>query len=488
MKFFSFLLLLLICSQDIAAQKKLTSITDFLHHRNGYVDEVVPIKNPNTNELAILFTQGKRTYAYLLDKHFNKLDSLTAEDKRRKYKQVIGNGTTKDGNYIIYLSNTTKTRFASITFSFSEKKSAFTEFNFELDNERFIQTSHISNAFYILTIEKKSSILNTYKFEDNNPYVKNNIDLEKQSFVDEKEKAVSLYDLITASSGLYSLGKKIDVSKIDAENPTTLEIAFQPTKLFSIDKGFLISFDENKNHTQLLELNLEQSNYNFYKIEKPLANISKDDKTSNSFIHQNEIYTITAVDNLIYLQSKNYKTGKLINEHSVYPEETITLKNAPVVQTGGEFSNRRELEKTEKIFRKLNRGSMGISVFKNNDFLNVTYGSIKETKTNPALFFPGFGIPIASAGALSVSLYINPAFFAFESYTNTKAIKINAIFNDSFEHLQGQIPENTFDKIKKFEEKEKISRNGKTIFRLNDNYIFGSYDSWFRTYTFWEFL
>jgi len=473
--------------QDILSQKELVTISQFLHHKRGYIDEVIPVQNNTTNELSVFFTEGKRTHAYLFDEYFNKIDSLSTEDKRRKYKQVIGNGTNEQGEYIIYFSNQSKTKFAAITFSFITKETNFQEFEFELEHEKFIQTTHVGNAFYILTIEKKSSIFNTYRFENNQIHVVNRIDLDQEFFVDAEENIVKLYDLITSASGFYNLGKSVDIVKINTTNPTTLEVAAQPTKLYTRPYGFLISFDENKHKTQLLDFNLEQSSYHFYEIEKPLSNIVADKKKTNSFVHENTIYTIANVENLIYLQSKDIITGDLINEHSVYPQDSIWLKNSPIVQTGGEFSNHRELKKTEKIFRKINLGPAGISVFKTEDFTEVTYGGIKESKGNPALFFPGFGIPIAASGGLAVGLYINPAFFAFESFTNTKAIKIEALFDDSFQHIEGTIPKNAFDKIKIFQEKEKVSRNGKTIFSLNDKYIFGSYDSWKKTYTFWEF-
>lgn len=473
--------------QSLLAQNELAVVKDFLDKKNGYVDEVIPIKNKNKGELAVFFTEGKITHAYLFDGSFKKLDSLSGADKRRKYKQIIGGGTGTNGNYIIYFSNPSRTKFASIDFSFKTKEATFHEFDFELDNERFLQTVHIDNSFFILTIEKKSSVLHTYKFENNNTSSNSIIDLSGESLIDDENGETTLYDLLTTSSGMYNLGKSVDIVKIDIDNPNTLEIAAQPTKFYENENGFLISFDENKQFTQLLELDLINSSYELSQLKKPLAIVSPDKKRTNSFVHDKTIYTIAVVENLIYLQSLNLETGELINEHSFNPHGQITLKNTPVVQTGGDFNNSRELKKVSKVFRKINLGEVGISVFRVNDIFEVAYGGIHETKNNSAMFFSGFAIPIAASGGLALSLFVNPAFFAFESYSNTKAVKIEALFDTSFQHLNGDIPFNAFDKIKNFVTKEKILRNGRTVFRFNNNYIFGYYDPWTKTYSFREF-
>ncbi|WP_350284498.1 hypothetical protein [uncultured Croceitalea sp.] len=473
--------------QSLLSQNELASVKDFLDKKFGYVDEVIPIKNKNTGELAVFFTEGKTTHAFLFDNSFKKIDSLSGEDKRRKYKQVIGGGTGADRNYIIYFSNPSRTKFASIDFSFKTKEARFHEFDFELDNERLLQTVHIDDSFYILTIEKKSSVLHTYKFKEHNAPINSMIDLSAESFLDDEDEETTLYDLLTTSSGIYNLGKSVNIVKINIENPTTLEIAAQPTKFYETENGFLISFDQNKQFTQLVELDLINSTYNMNRLQKPLAIVSPDKKRTNSFVHDKTVYTIAVVENLIYLQCLNLETGELINEHSVDPQGQITLKNTPVVQTGGDFSSTRELKKVSKVFRKINLGEVGISVFKAHDIFEVAYGGIHETKSNPAMFFPGFAIPIAASGGLALSLFINPAFFAFESYSNTKAVKIEAIFDATFEHLNGDIPLNAFDKIKNFAAKEKVLRNGRTVFRFNGNYIFGYYDSWTKTFSFREF-
>ena len=77
--------------------------------------------------------------------------------------------------------------------------------------------------------------------------------------------------------------------------------------------------------------------------------------------------------------------------------------------------------------------------------------------------------------------FFNPIFTAYNSYQYNKSTRIECLFNDNFEHLDGIIPQNVFDKIRVYTLR---NPNGKAenVFKINDFLIYGKYNSKEDTY------
>ncbi len=429
--------------------------------------------------------QGQTINGYLFDHTYRSIDSLKSKDKQKSYEQIFGKTILNNKDYVVFVTNNRRKRFASVRFSFDENKIGFTELDLDLGSEKIIQTAEYNNKFHVFTIVPRTSTVNVYRFDNGKSYANFSLDFSDQVFLDEKQRETDLYDLITVNSGMYGLGKFINLIKIDPTNPTALELACNPTKFYSQDKNIFISFDQNAKMTQLIDIDLETMKGELKLIEKPLQNENYQDKDSNSFLNGDILYQITTTRDLIQLRAINHKTKKMVKEYSARVEDSIRFKNSSIVQTGGALNDHREFESTDKLLRKIKRGKTGIAVFKSNDINRITYGGIIEQKVSPVMMMPGFGIPVASLGAITV--FFNPAFFAFESYTRTKALTVEGLFNDDFIHQPGEIASNIFDRIQKFEEEEKISPSSKTVFRINDTYVLGSYSSYNSEYSLWAF-
>jgi hypothetical protein len=183
---------------------------------------------------------------------------------------------------------------------------------------------------------------------------------------------------------------------------------------------------------------------------------------------------------------------QLIKEYSITKEDSITFKNSPIIQEGGvnflgipDKDRIREMEKTTKYLRKISNSDLGISAYKVNDQYNIILGGIKKT-TQGSGYVSGFGagIPIASYGAISISF--NPTFYGYGGYTSTKSTYINCLFNEDFEHQQGEIPKNVYDKVEEFEStlKKPLAKN---IFLHKGNIHFGFFDKKDRIYKLYRF-
>ncbi|MGB7393397.1 MAG: hypothetical protein WA913_03290 [Pricia sp.] len=466
-------------------QTQVAKINDIYKKRVVLPDEVVPLVDPVSKQFALCFFRGKTIHGYLFDERFRIIDSLQSEDKRKSYKQIFGKTILKNNDYVVFVTDNRRKKFGSVRFSFDNGQAEFFELELDLGNERIIQTADFNNKFHILTVAPRTSTVNVYRFDDEKSYVKFPLDFSDDIFLDERQKEANIYDLLTVSSGIYGLGKSIDLVKIEPSNPTTLETACNPTKFYSQDNKVFISFDENDAMTQLIDIDLKTMKGELKVIAKALGDERYKDRDGNSFLNGDLLYQISTTRDLLHLRAINYKTQEVIHEHTAVAEDAIAFKNSSIVQTGGAFDNHREFESTDKLLRKIKRGEVGIAVFKTKKHTRVTFGGVIEKKQSAGFMMPGFGLPVASIGA--VTIFFNPAFFAFESYVHTKALTVDGLFDENFMHKSGDINENVFDQIQEFQEEENISTAGKTLFKIDDTYFLGSYSSFNKEYTLWAF-
>lgn len=482
MKLHYFTILLCLFHLTISlGQTEIINITDVYKNRVIMPDEAVPLIDEEGERFALVLLKGKVINGYLFDNTNKMIGNLVSEEKARSYRQIFGKTILKNNDFVIFMTNKNRRKFASSRFSFEENKIEFNELDLDLENEKIIQTADYNNKFHVLTITPKTAIINVYRFEDATTYSKFPIDFSSHTFLNQKQKEADLYEMITVNSGFYGLGKSIDLVKIKTDNPTALEVACNPTKLYQQNEHILLTFDSNEDVTQIVDINLKKLEGSVKSIQKAMENWAYKEKNSNSFLYEDILYQIVTTKAAIHLRAINYKTDKIINEHSAHADEKISFKNSSIAQTGGTFDNFREFEDTGTLLRKVRRGKAGLAVHKNGAFYHITYGGIIERTVNSGMMMPGFGMPIASIGAVTV--FFNPTYFAYESYTHTKALLVDALFNSDFEHQEGDIGDNIFDSIEAFEEENKITPAGRTIFKLNNSYILGSYAPYTRTYT-----
>ncbi|WP_117883913.1 hypothetical protein [Aureibaculum luteum] len=452
------------------AQEEIITFNNYLKTSKAHIKEVIPIVNEQNQETSLFITDAKQAYGYLFDSNFKIIDEIVSDKRSRKYKTIIGS-SIYNGNYTIFMTNKRRDKFASLLFSYENDNSNVAEIPLELKDEKFIQTVEYNNNFYILTIVRRTSKLNVYVFEKGSQFVKKEIDLS-QDF-EEKE---SLYNLLTISAdGSYGLKKLVDINKIEEINPNAIEITSEKTKMYKRGSEIIFSFDENEDFTKVVTLSLDSFDYEVIEFDKPFKETHL--KETNTFINGDNIYMVAATKKKFNFSIYSFETGNLIKEYNTTVDEVISFKNTPLIQIGGEFDSYRELEKTRKFLRKITNGNIGISVFKHNDTYEISIGGKQEVNSGGGMMMPmGMGLPMATFGAVTV--FFNPAMFAYNSYSRTKSIQFKGLFDDNFNHLKGEIEKNAFDKIKDYEDENNLSSKGKSLFRFKDYYILGNYSPW----------
>jgi hypothetical protein len=140
-------------------QTKIASLSNIYTKKFFYPDETIALTNSANKQFAICFFRGKYINSYLFNEKNQVVDSLNSENKQREYKQIFGKTILANNEYVVFLSNKNRYKFASLNFSYSKGTIEFTELNLDLKNEKIIQTVDYNNTFHVLTVERKTLLL-----------------------------------------------------------------------------------------------------------------------------------------------------------------------------------------------------------------------------------------------------------------------------------------------------------------------------------------
>lgn len=514
MKRLTALLCIYCFASNLFAQDVLATFKNNIDNTNLSIKEVIPVINQRNNDLCFFVLNSKNVYGYLLNENFEIEKSLSSEDRRRKYKTLIGYGIIDKFNYDIILTNTNKTKFATVNFSFNTGTSELKEFELDNPQEKFIQTVTINNICYLIAIARDSNSLKFYKLDGLNPPKSNQIDFSDEHFIDRKGGKTKLYTLFkVTSSGSFT---ETDTPKIDYDLPNTVEVVSEEKKIYVRDDKIVFTFDINKDLIQIITIHPEDFSYTFKTHSKNVLEIDQPTKKSNSFLGKDALYTLEVSKDSLGFQATNYHSNEVIKQIRINKNDSITFKNTSIVQEGGVYDKYRELESTQKLLRKLRLADLGISVYKPQDQYEITIGSKKEMKTTSPMLTPmgNFGaIPIASLG--SVNMFFNPTLFAYYNYNGTRSVYVKSLFDKDFNHIKGEISENIFDLVKDYTENRKeyinqykipenqpgsdifsdknnliingFNKDAETIFKYKSYLIFGEYHIKSKTYILRQF-
>ncbi|WP_445748456.1 hypothetical protein [Polaribacter sp.] len=440
-------------SNFLISQQRLVSFINDLKTTSSNLKDAIPIVNEKTGEIAYFIVDAKNIYGYKLNSDFKIVDKMASEEKSREFKEIIGSSSLETGSYRVFLTNKNHDKFSSVHFSFENKQSSSNDFLLS-SQEYFIQTVDWDNQFYLITGSKLNNKLFIYSFDlDGNPK-RNYIDTDNLKFIDNNEKEIKLLTVLI----------EVDLIKKFIDNtPISIELASEKVKMYSRENLIFFSIDTYSNYTQVLEIDLSTFKASFKRFKKPI--IQGSSAKTNSFLNGDIIGTLAVNKENLSIDFLNYKTGELIKNLTVNADETINFKNTPIIQEGGSFEDYRELEKTKQFLRKISSSNAGISFRKFYDKFHVVIGGYVIQRTNGAMMMPFGGIPIAGFG--NVTVFFNPTQLAFNSASNNKATRIECLFDQEFNHVEGIIGKNAFDKMQDYS----IKNPGETVFKYKNYFI-----------------
>lgn len=439
-------------------------------HRN--IKQAFNVVDPLTNNFVIFLEDGDQLQGIMYDRDYNELGRASTPKLPSKYEFFVGSIFKE--NKVSFLMNTSSGKnYAAITFDFSKGNAFVQELDFKIKGERFIQAISAGENVYLITVPKKSSQFNVYKFTANLQHTLHEVVLEEGAIVDRKERPIKLTSALKPSGA----------SKIDLNAPHPLETTANKFKLYYKNKNVFITLDYYSEFTQLLKIDLSTFIASSNRIYKPKINGLKSGIRTNSFINDDKIFQITANSDEFKFQVYDLKSDKGIKEYALTDNDKISFKNTPIIQKGGDLNSYRELEKTTKFLRKISQGHLGVSVYKQNGISEITFGSTKE-KTNNSMILAG--ALLGGMAGVIIMASIDNLTSSYGLYKNTASVRIIGLFDEAYNHVEGEIAGNPFDRIKEASMEQKGIK-AEMVFRLNETYLWGFFNKKTKEYQLFKF-
>lgn len=459
------IILLLLCSATGFSQQLVNSVQIKLKRDRSSFQVVDTV----AQKVALFISDKTSTHALLLDGTMKISDSITTPRPDQDYSELLGYAGNAQNPVLFWGAGNAKKKILSQQFNFDSKTVSQKDFSIDLKDERIIQDLSTQQAFYIVTIVKKSNIMKFYVFDQLGNIKEHSINMDNFHFFRSDTGRSTLYGMMEQVFGGFE--QPFSLTRINLDSPTALTDSAKKRKCYLIGDSFYITNDSNIDYTQLISVNLKNFTATEKFLKQPfIVSDSRDDLNSNSFICGENIYQIKLASDQIYLTLKDFDDN-ILNQQKVLPGEEINFKNSPIRLEGGEFTSSRILDKTSQFTRKVNNSNSGLSCYPVDGKTLVTIGSVTMASPNNAMVIGGmFGV----AGVLIAYAVSNPTMDNFNAYANRKVVYIDCLFDAAGNHLEGPIPKLAFDKIRSFNEDKEIS--GATMYRLGTDYFFGYYD------------
>ncbi|MFC6877263.1 hypothetical protein ACFQZF_02680 [Flavobacterium myungsuense] len=494
-------LFLMLFSLSLTAQNHVGSI-DIDYKNSFYSDkESINISNDKTNELVFLVDDTDKTIITLLDNQFKKINTLETEELNNKFKKFIGYSISGD-TYTVFFKDNKDKKFGYVDFNFKTQKVTQSKIELKFESEKFVEGITHNNIFYLMTVDKKTDNVNFYEFTNDKSFLKHPVSFYHAVYTsDGMGSTKHPYEILTSSAWSGNSGS---LTKIDLNMPNSIETTSDKVKLYQIEDELIFTFDNQNTKTKVISINTKDFTSKEYDFDKPKLMDDSFSSSDNSFINNGILYQAICSSDEMILTVKYLKNNNLIKEFTVYNDiDTIEFKNSPIIQENSSIwfkDNKRvrELEKSSKFLRKVSNGKLGIVAFPLNNNIQLTIGGYTERSGGGFGGMPmmGGGIPMggfALGGGFTGTMSFNPFMSAYNSYSYTKSTRIECLFDTSFNHVEGEISKNIFDKIHEHEkiiEVEKrydLGLNRKNVFRHNNRFYLSYIDERNKKYHIIEF-
>ena len=431
---------------------------------NRYTSDLIRqsfnVVDQKTGNFAVFFESYETVYGFLFDENKREIGRIESSDLPKKYKELIG--YIIEGKTIILFMNTRNGRsYGVLKFDFENNTSSVEELDFKLKKEDYLEAFSINNIFYLFSRPNNSNQINIYKFKSDLSSKLHEIKFKENEFLDKRGESISLHEILSSTE------------KIENNTPVALEISSEYTKIYNDKNKIYFTSDWFKNYTYLISIDLDSFNYKSERIFKPSIDDSYMGLRTNSFLFENHLFQIIASSKQLNIQVTDIETKEVIQKYSVNKDEPIPFKNSLIIQEGGSFDNYRELDKTSQFLRKMSQAHAGISVLKQDGVYQITYGSVLQMPSGGDYIIVGAIVGGVSGAIIMGSL--NTITTSYYGYTNSKSVRITGLFDDNFNHIEGEVPLNIFDKIKLYTNNIK-GIQAETIISLENSYLFGYYN------------
>ncbi|WGH74907.1 hypothetical protein P8625_12595 [Tenacibaculum tangerinum] len=432
------LLLLLVCiCSSLFSQVEIASFNNRLKTNSSYIKDIYAIVNKQDHSFTIFFADAKNVYTYNFNDLFSLKNEFIFENKRRKYKDIIGYSFLKNRDCKLYLKNE-KNHFLEILFS--SEYSIAKEFKPLTDYETYLQSINLNNKFYLITGSKEVNGLYIYTFDGDKP-TRHKVNLEN-------------INLLSSSGGKKELVpilmKSLPLIKLDQDTPNSIEISSKQQKMYVQDETIIFTLNNNSEFTQIVKIDLKDFAASSFKIKSSQEKIKRHKKKSNSYLLNDKLISLTFSKEKLSFNITDVTNRKIIKEFSVLKTDTIKFRNSPITTDTNNYKKYNELKKTEKFFNTMRNANPAISALFSKGKYYITIGG----SLGPVLKSYGGGsfgssstFTLPNGYSVSISNNIGTSFYHYTNSDESQFIKFSSILDENFSHLKDEKNMNAFEKI-----------------------------------------
>jgi hypothetical protein len=432
--------------------------------------EAFQFQDTETKNTFLFFDNKEIISSYKLDENLRVVDSIQTNKEKEKIESVIGYAK-KESIYYTYWSSKDKKTIYVLSYDFEKKESYVAPINFDIGKEYLINKIVIQNKFYIVTATKNTNNIHFYCFTDKT-FSKKTISLNDCVFYDYQQNKISFYDLVSK----IAMSTYGGVQNISEDNPASLVFASRDKKSYVKDNSLIFAFDNNKNYTQFLRINLDDYKYEYKLFSQPYFEVkegSTETHLSNSFFVNDNLIQLKTNLSVLTISIKDMNKTEIKNLNILLDKE-IDFKNSDIIQESMSIRNTRILDKSKKFLRRMAFSNLAASCYFENDTYYLTLGSASDVQNTNAVSYGGMigGFSGALTGALiGLSIPSNYTMDNIESYNDRVVIYINCLFDKNYNHVVGEKKQLAFDKLRLFVSEKKLDYN--IAFKLNEKLIYG---------------
>ncbi|HVS97945.1 MAG TPA: hypothetical protein VHE54_15730 [Puia sp.] len=331
---------------------------------------------------------------------------------------------------------------------------------FAMRHERAVEEISAGDHFLFMTANKKASQFAIYDFGENKT-----CDTLHYQFENGIWKALTTYD--------GGFGRDMAVLKVDPDEKMSPDMAQVPNKLYWMrDTLFLLMNKYQRGVTAIFSFDMRGKKVDFRKITHNNAqtfDAVEHAYVDNSMLLGDKLYFVSAEDNKLDVQVRDFYHGNLLKEYTAGRDDEINFKNTPIIQEGSFYHpGARELAKTRQLLRKMLSGNaVLLATPEDSGRVCLTIGAWQQMQRSG-----GFGMGPMMPGA---PMFTSPGIF-FRS-TTVRSSRFKMLMDSaSLQHIAGDMPADIGDRIEEYTTGVSIPPQGETLFRNAGNYIYAYYN------------
>ncbi len=376
-------------------------------------------------------------------------DTLSISRPSNDYDFMAGVTFSADETPNLYWSSKDYKKVQLIHFDFKNHTTSNLIYTNNFERDKIVDAFVAHNSLHIVSITSDDKLKFTH-FSNNgkNEYVVS-LDLENQS---------------TNQSGLIKTLFENGITPIEVNLFNPLYVGVAKVKRYLSKDQYILTFDRY-GLTTAFTVNLKDFTLNkkFFSYE-----VFADKAASNSYLHQNVLYQVTANANALSLIALDFDTQTRKGSYQVDAKTEISFKNSPLILQS-ESGRTRELKNTSKFLSKIDYEDVGLSIYATPNYHLFTIGGVRQVASAGSMFL-GAGLTIG--GALS-GAFIDATPMVMEG--NAQSLYFESFFDKDFQHVKTPFQPLYIDALGGFLDTNRLSVYN--IYAFENYVILNYYDS-----------